>query len=159
MRTRIVAVRHAEPESGSGYADMDLCPLSERGKATHAQTSQHLKKHGLVPTLIYCSPILRAVQTAEIMSEVFAVPYKQEPLLGDAFNASALLGLMPQPGEDQTVILVGHAPTLTAFIHKLIGEEAVPEGICMSGSVIVDFIEPPEFGKGRFVRYYQPIHP
>jgi phosphohistidine phosphatase len=156
MRTRVVAIRHALPEDTDKYIDVDARPLSAKGKKNQQLMSQHLQKEGLIPDLILTSPILRAQQTAEIISQTFNVSYKYEKDLGNEFNGDSLLKKIPDPDKNQTIFLVGHAPTLAQFVHELVGKKVLPQGIPRSGAVVVDFVQKIEKSQGKFVKIYTP---
>ncbi len=155
MSTTIIAIRHAKPKS-EGYADEKLRPLHEEGIATQRTMTQHIADKGYAPTSIYSSPILRAVQTAEILAEKFSLDVNQTEALGYALDRSALLSLIPPPDNNQTLVLVGHAPNLAEFINDLVGEMVLPEGLSKSGTAILSFDEQPGFGKATFVEYLKP---
>ena len=71
MSTTIVIIRHAQPEDPDKYTDDSLRPLTSKGKDIQQLMSQYLKKEGFKPELILTSPLLRARQTAEILSQIF----------------------------------------------------------------------------------------
>ena len=155
MTTRIVAIRHAKPLS-EGYAEDSLRPLSDEGKEVQKQLTEKLYAIGIRPTHILTSPLLRAQQTAQIATDIFEVPFKDEAALGDDFDGNKLLQSLPPPDENATVFLVGHAPTLGDFVNKLVGREALPDGLSKSTAAIVDFEAGVTFGEGTFIDYIKP---
>lgn len=155
MSTRLVAIRHAKPLS-EGYAEDALRPLSEEGKAIQLHAAKQLKDEGIVPTIILSSPLLRAQETAQVITDVFNVPFEDEIALGNDFNQESLLKRIPSPEENQTLFLVGHAPTLGHFINALVGENVLPHGLSKSCAAVVDFKDKVGVGQAKFVSYYQP---
>lgn len=155
MVTTIVAIRHAKPVS-EGYAEDHLRPISEEGKEAQKKLAAHLQEAGIIPNTIWTSPLLRAQQSAEILSEIFAVPYREEPALGNSFDRERILEKIPLPELNQTLFLVGHAPTLPEFVNDLVGEDALPEGLSKSAAAVVTFTDQIEFGHGYFVQVFKP---
>lgn len=156
MSSRAIFIRHAKPLS-SGFADDSERPLSNEGKATQRLSAQKLKELGVSPKHILTSPLLRAIETAEIIAEELGgCPIVKESALGEDFNADELLKKIPGPSSEETLIFVGHAPTLAAFIHQLVGKAVLQGGLSKSAAVIVDFEEEPAFGSGLFIQHIPP---
>ncbi len=156
MLLRIVAIRHAKPKS-EGYADETLRPLSEEGISIQNKMTQHLKGLAIAPHIIYSSPLIRARETAQIISSHFDdLPVISIDALGYDFDSEQILSKMPEPVENKTVFLVGHTPTLGEFVNRLVGEIVIPTGLSKSGAAIVDFRSTPTPGTGEFVGYYTP---
>jgi 2,3-bisphosphoglycerate-dependent phosphoglycerate mutase len=64
----LILLRHGESEANagnsfSGWLDV---PLSERGRAEAAQAGALLVEHGIAPTVVHTSVLVRAVDTADI---------------------------------------------------------------------------------------------
>lgn len=154
MHTRLVAIRHAKPVS-EGNGDETLRILSEEGRAKQKQRMQELLDDGIVPELILCSPLIRARQTAEIVSEFSGnVPIKIHEALGYDFNKDALLTFVNQYAKNKTVFFVGHSPTLSDFVNKLAGKNVTGLGLPVSGTAIIEFPDNIEFGAGTLVGLY-----
>lgn len=156
MLLRIVVVRHAKPYS-EGYADETLRSLSPEGVFLQEKMTLHLKALGIIPDIIFSSPIVRAQETAYLIRQIFGdVEVVTLDALGYDFDEEEILSHLPDPSENQTVYLVGHAPTLEGFASRLVGESILPRGLPTSGALIVDFREPPAFGMGEYAGYYAP---
>lgn len=153
MTITLIAVRHAEPYS-DGHADETLRPLSKNGIATHLSITKQIKKDGYTIDQILTSPILRAKQTAEIMSDAFSVNIKEETALGYDFNSEYLLNQLSS--SSTSTILVGHAPSLAEFVNKLVGNIVLPMGLLKSGAAVITFPNTVAFGEGKFEKYYKP---
>jgi len=152
---RIVLVRHARPESAAA-ADYLGPPLSEEGRKTHAKITEELKQQGIVPTNILSSPLKRAMETAEIMSDVFDdIPVMSVELLDGDHSIEEILDSLDRFQEGETVFLVGHVPNMTELANRL-SPENVTDGVKKSGCVIFDFPEKAALGQGTYVGY---IHP
>ncbi|MEX1013172.1 MAG: histidine phosphatase family protein [Waddliaceae bacterium] len=135
MVTTVIASRHAKAKT-QGYADADLYPLSEEGIEKQNKVALALKNAGYIPTKIYSSPLLRARQTADIFSTLYNIPFEELPALGTEFDGERLCTFIPPPELNQTVLLVGHAPTLAHWINQLIGDEQLP-GLSTSSAAIL----------------------
>jgi 2,3-bisphosphoglycerate-dependent phosphoglycerate mutase len=61
-------------------------PLTEVGKEQARQTALSLKSQSFVFDAILCSPLLRALETAQIINEHFHLPLLTEPLLMEHDN-------------------------------------------------------------------------
>lgn len=155
MNTTIIAIRHAKPLN-TGFADELLRPLSKEGIATQKEVVEKLKKKGYRPNLILCSPILRAVQTAEIISKIFSIDIIETNALGYDFDAEQLLAFFPLPEQNQTIILVGHAPMLAEFVNEMTGKKALPFGLSKSSAAVFAFNHKIQPGSAEFREYIQP---
>lgn len=82
MKTLII-VRHANALSGwEARVNTDAeRPLSPEGIQKAAQTAQALKARAIAPDIILTSPLLRAVQTADTISQTVGGPISKETVL------------------------------------------------------------------------------
>lgn len=136
MSTKLIITRHGDPIN-EGYAD-ELKPLSEKGRLMQRKMAESLKNGGIQPALILTSPLLRAIQSAEILSVVLQVPFVEEPALGVDFDEEVILNRLKQ---SDTLLLVGHMPTLVFLVEKLVGARVLPQGIAKSGVVMLTLDE------------------
>lgn len=163
-------MRHgdADAEIPEGLGD-DARPLTT--KARHAifqhfeQLTDRMKGAGLVLT----SPLVRAVQTAQIL----AIAQRQE------CPVRVVRGLLPdmpvgaleplfEAQHDQAMILVGHQPSMGALAAHLLGMQSFPRSVS-PGTVIAiessrpkvsDGSEPPSPpGAAKLLFYAQPGQP
>ena len=98
--------------------------LSEEGKKDLKKTIIFLKKENLYPEYIYTSPATRATQTAELYSAAFRCPLETEEALR-LFDSQRLVDIV-KAFPLETLLFVGHGPTITEFAQSLVFE-AVPE--------------------------------
>lgn len=156
MLTRIVVIRHAKPCS-EGYVDDTLRPLSEKGKAAQKWMAEQLKEMEIIPSYILTSPFVRAMETAQIISEVYGhIPVISTEHLGDEFDTKKILALITPPENHETIFLVGHAPTLSQFISDMLGSSQSRRELSTSSATLIDFYEIPNLGNGTFSGYYCP---
>ncbi len=71
---KIILIRHGESESNVGINTRKNSPLTQRGKKQVEHLAERLKQYGI--SEIYCSNLIRAEQTAEIISKKIKVPIK-----------------------------------------------------------------------------------
>lgn len=82
---KLVFVRHGQSEKNIlkvKSSTKDRHPLTEEGKTQAKNTAQRLSTHGNFDFII-CSPVLRARQTAEIISEYLHVPVVFDDLISE----------------------------------------------------------------------------
>ncbi|MBU5613778.1 SixA phosphatase family protein [Geomonas azotofigens] len=126
-------VRHAEAIERTPELPEEHRYLTRRGRRRFRKAAKSLATLGTEPDLILTSPLVRAVQTADILAE--RLRYKRElivaPQLSPGFRPEKLdelLKLYPQVTE---IALVGHEPDLGMVTQALFGEEAsltLPKG-------------------------------
>lgn len=152
MTTRIIAIRHAKPLS-AGYAEDAIRPLSDEGRIVQQEMTEKLVVKKYYPNRILTSPLLRAQQTAEIVAEHFGMSPEDEEALGFYFNGDILLSRIKK---DETLVFVGHTPTLGEFVNALVGEMVLPGGLSKSGIAIVEFENEIDYGSGILIEYMKP---
>jgi phosphohistidine phosphatase SixA len=115
---KLILSRHAPQNMDA------LQALSSEGKKLLGKMIRHLKMEGYAPEYIYASPSLRTKETAEIISEAFHCPLEVEEAL-KRYDAQKLLEIV-KAFPQETLLFVGHAPTITEFAQSLVSEP-VPE--------------------------------
>ena len=121
MKT-LVLIRHAHAlPTYQARVDCDaLRPLSPEGQQKAAFTATRLAQLALKPNLIVTSPLVRAVQTAEIIAQALSCPVEQLTELNGLHDEHSVLELLLQRASpQQTLIAVGHNPNMT-YLHQLI---------------------------------------
>ncbi len=132
----IYLVRHAEAlERSEGLAD-ELRHLTPKGRKQAAKQAKRLKKK-LRPELIITSPLVRAVQTAELLAQQLgkkAVVRADACLAGDD-EAEQVQDMIRKLGALKSVMLVGHEPQLSSVAALLLGCEHISplqKGSCLA---------------------------
>jgi phosphohistidine phosphatase len=96
-------------------------PLLPEGEIQAANMGKVLKKSDIKPIKIFCSPRLRALQTAQIIGRAFAI----EPRVTDAcnfhFNVNYAFELVHGMDENVEVLFVGHNPSMSEIVNDLTG--------------------------------------
>lgn len=106
--TRVLLVRHARAEPYGSVPDDAQRPLTEEGRARFARGVRGLERLDLALERVYTSPLLRALETAELMA----------PLLADTDGETVVAAGLGRPPaaslfdelEDASLALVGHEP-------------------------------------------------
>lgn len=117
-------VRHAEAIDRTVEVPEDHRFLTVRGRKRFRKVAESLVESGIKPDIILTSPLIRAVQTADILAE--ALHYREElqvtPLLSPGFGPESLeelLKILPQGAE---IVLVGHEPDFGELAQALLSE-------------------------------------
>ena len=131
-------------------------PLSERGREETTISANGMKRLGVKPTVILHSPLVRAEQTAEILTSVFSLP-EQNVIVSDLRATKGDRILLLHEIKERTesnndeIILVGHLPDLGELITYLVWGEPIKEiPIKKSGVAMIEF-DTAHIGSGRGV--------
>lgn len=114
-------LRHAEAEdTPPGRTDADR-RLTEKGMRRSREAGVALHALGVEVDLILTSPLVRAVQTAELASEALGAPVEQASTIAGRLTLASLQDLLEEHGSPGQVMLVGHEPDFSAMVGELIG--------------------------------------
>ena len=119
---KLYFLRHAHADPG---ADDDARPLSEKGKAQCTQLGQFCHRASIVFDAAYTSPLRRARQTADLVLQITNAEHtltveETEALLNEVSLKEFHNFLDSLPGQ-KSILLVGHAPSLTDWVRHLTG--------------------------------------
>ena len=120
---QLILVRHAAAiDRDIGVAD-DRRYLTPEGRGFFRKTARTMRDQGLAPDLILTSPLLRAVQTADILAErlKYSGPLVVADELEPGFDLPGLERLLAKLGEVHAVCFVGHEPDLSQLVVTLLG--------------------------------------
>ncbi|WP_281290116.1 SixA phosphatase family protein [Rhodoligotrophos appendicifer] len=118
-------LRHAK----SSWAD---APLSDRdrpltGRGREAAVTMGLFMTGLrpLPSLILCSPAMRARETCELSRRAFPSPVDVQVVeeLYDFGDGSAIIGVVRAQEDVSPILVIGHNPSMEEAALKLVGAE------------------------------------
>ncbi len=123
MKT-IILVRHANAAARRRhFTDLER-ELTPGGERKAKRTAVSLKRRGIEPSLLISSPAHRAMETAQIAAGVFNYPLDRivmNPVVYEPRDAGALFTTVREIGdENDTVMLVGHNPSLEDFAANLV---------------------------------------
>lgn len=116
-------LRHGRAGQSPGGFDDSARPLTAEGKKEIRNAARFLKKRKIRFDAIATSPLVRARETAEIVSRVTGtggdtVVWDE---LGPGGDPDTLCYRASQYREDAVLLLVGHEPSLSGFLSRIIG--------------------------------------
>ncbi len=120
---QIFLVRHAEAVDETLALRDPHRHLTDRGRAQARALGDRLRWHDCHPTHVWSSPLVRAVQTAELVASVIDPDLRVEvlpSLAPDGVAREVVAAVQALPGEAH-VLLVGHEPALSGVGALLIG--------------------------------------
>lgn len=101
----LILWRHADAENGSHDSERSL---TEKGIKQAARMAKWLRARLPENAVVLASPAKRAQQTARAL----ASDYKTVMEIGTSASAKDVLLACGWPGDERTVVVVGHQPTL-----------------------------------------------
>jgi phosphohistidine phosphatase len=111
-------IRHAEAVEGSQNLPDEWRYLTRKGRATIIKMRSRIAKHGPKPSVIITSPLVRAVQTAEILAEKLGK--KNTVIATGLLNADAdieqFIKHLKKQNDDDCMMIVGHEPFLGSLV-------------------------------------------
>lgn len=119
---RLILLRHAKSDWYSGVpGDFDR-PLAARGRKDAPRVGKWMKKNGIVPELILCSPAVRTRETlAAVNSRLGAGNVVYEDAIYGA-SLGDLLGLVEEYGPGcGNLMITGHNPGMDELLCFLCG--------------------------------------
>ena len=124
---KLYFLRHAAALDG---ADDAKRPLSPTGWRQARKLGRALRRTGIEFDLAFTSPLVRAKQTVEavlgITNEAHPLRAQEVPALLNATEADTFTDWMARlPADAGHVLLVGHEPSLSARVRRLLGVERV----------------------------------
>jgi phosphohistidine phosphatase len=119
---RIYLVRHSEAVDRVPPMPDAARYLSARGRVSFREMARRFRDAGGLPTRILTSPLIRAVQTAEILSE--ALRYDgdiiPDPRLSPGFDVAKLGSVLDDCPSEKEIAFVGHEPDLGDILTRLL---------------------------------------
>jgi len=118
-------MRHAiaVTRGSAGFSDDSKRPLTPEGKRKMREIAEGLTRMGFGVDWIVTSPLVRSVETAEIVAEVLGsnVPMDFCDALRPGGSAEALIAFLAKRPNRKRVLVVGHEPDLSEMAARLIG--------------------------------------
>ena len=154
----LILVRHADAAPADGYADDSLRPLTRKGREVQAQVAKALKTMGIAPDRIFCSPRVRAVETAQITAEGLGASEPEElRVLDGGFPTAELVRALDRFGPDGTLMCVGHEPDMGIWAAELLSGEARMRVRFRKSAVLgLSFDGLPALGGATLQYFYRP---
>lgn len=149
---KLLVVRHADAMSAadalrSNTDDFDR-PLTPKGVRQIHEASERLARMVQAPKRIFHSPLLRAVQTAEVLGEAWP---GAELVLCDALIPPVVgARILEALGDSGDTVLVGHEPELGKLAAWLMTGVAEPLfSFEKGGAALISFSGQPRQGAGK----------
>jgi phosphohistidine phosphatase len=119
---RLYIVRHAEAIERGGTVPESHRYLTPKGRDYFRKTSRQMIRKGAIPDCILSSPLIRAVQTADILAEEigFRGPLIVTDKLAPGFGRAGLRVILSKCADAKEVALVGHEPDLGDLVTSLL---------------------------------------
>lgn len=160
MRTFLLRHAIAAPHDADRYPDDAQRPLTPHGRERMERAARGLKALEGRLDLILTSPLVRALETARILSRAFRpnVDIKVlRPLSPGGGAGGVIAGLSALPA-NTTVVLVGHEPDLSRLAGAFVLEhrDALRAEFKKGGVCRIDFDGVPRLGDGRLVYLLPP---
>jgi phosphohistidine phosphatase len=118
---KLILVRHAAAVERSSEISEETRYLTSEGRVCFRKSSRTMLKNGVEPSVIITSPLLRAVQTADILAEslCFNGPLVVRGEMRPGFNMPKLQRILDDYRTVDELVLVGHEPDLSGIIVSL----------------------------------------
>ena len=134
-------------------------PLTDRGVKRVSQVAAGLKWLEVQPTYIFSSPLIRALETADILQASMTIPSaikRVDELLPDA-NPERLLALFRDLPPECCALCVGHEPHLgSAASVMLTGKSSTAFPFKKAGASLIELSSPPKIGRGVLRWWLEP---
>jgi len=132
---RIYLVRHSEAVDRVPPMPDAARYLSARGRVSFREMARRFRDAGGLPTRILTSPYVRAVQTAEILSETlrYGGEVVVDPRLSPGFDVAMLNAVLDGCPCEREIAFVGHEPDLGGILSRLL---SLPQGYAMRKGAI-----------------------
>ncbi len=154
-------MRHgiAVTRASTGLSDDAKRPLTPEGKKKMKEVAEGLVRLGFRPDWVVSSPLVRAVETAEIVAESLgtSVPLDFCDAVSPGGSEEALIGFLAKQANRRRVLVVGHEPDLSALAARLIGAGRHANlAFKKGGCCLITFNEFPPKSPGQLVWWLTP---
>jgi phosphohistidine phosphatase len=122
---KLIVIRHAAAIERTPQVLEEHRYLTPEGREFFRKTACTMAKKGIKPDLVLSSPLLRAVQTADIFAETiaFSGPLIITDELSPGFDLPGFRRLADSFGEFTEIAIVGHEPDLSSMVSLLLSIE------------------------------------
>ncbi|HET6421284.1 MAG TPA: phosphohistidine phosphatase SixA [Geobacteraceae bacterium] len=118
---KLIIIRHAEAVAKTPDVSEEWRYLTPEGRVFFRKTARTMVEKGVSPDLILTSPLIRAVQTADILAETLSYdgPLLAVNDLAPGFDITDLENILAEYRSVNELVLVGHEPDLSDLIVSL----------------------------------------
>lgn len=154
-------MRHgiAVERGATGFTDDSKRPLTPEGAKKMQEIARGLMRLGLELDWIVSSPLVRALETAKIVTEELAcgAPLDTCDELRPGGSAESLIAFLAKHAERKRVLVTGHEPDLSELAGRLLGAgRRVNLALKKGGCCLIAFDEFPPKSPGRLVWWLTP---
>jgi phosphohistidine phosphatase len=124
MTMRVYFMRHGDAGDKRSWAGPDAeRPLSELGIERTTAAAKHFEHTGFRPTKILTSPLVRSLQTANLVESTLGVPglVEIDRRLDLSFDMRAFRHILKENADEERLLLVGHDPSFSMVIEAIMG--------------------------------------
>jgi phosphohistidine phosphatase SixA len=151
----IYFLRHADAEADQG-SDFNR-KLTSKGLAQAEKVAKFCVRNGLLPDVILSSPVVRARQTAEILSQSTGMTPTLVDWLACGMEPRTLLQEIKAFKDKIHIFLVGHEPDFSSSIAALIGHPDANAIMVKKSSLTAVDMAWIESGSGS-IQFSIPVH-
>ena len=121
----LYVVRHALAADAAADGD-EARHLTDAGRQRTLKAAEGMRALGIELDLILTSPLARAVETAELIATTYAIGLTPRVLmeLATGITPGDAVAALAHYGRNDSVMIVGHEPQLSALISILLTGEA-----------------------------------
>jgi len=154
-------MRHgvAVTRGSAGFSDDSKRPLTSEGKRDMRDIAAGLLRLGFDVEWIVSSPLVRALETAEIVAESLGnnAPVDFSEALRPGGSPEALLNSLAKHNSRKRVLVVGHEPDLSQLAARLVGAGRHANlKLKKGGCCLITFDEFPPKSPGQLVWWLSP---
>ncbi|BCS55947.1 phosphohistidine phosphatase SixA [Geobacter sp. SVR] len=149
-------IRHAEAVEASATLPEEWRYLTDKGRETIEGVARRLPESGKSCTII-SSPLVRAVQTAQIVAEKCGRKCSLEIsglLLPNAAVEQLVRFLLERGSGTRSIMVVGHEPQLSALVARLLQHEEIQ--LKKAGCVVLEVNQTRPENPAAFYSYVTP---
>jgi phosphohistidine phosphatase len=144
---KLLLLRHATavPSGAPGVLDEER-RLTPRGKRRFRKAARGLARVLARPEALFSSPLVRALETAEIAAKAWGrIRPTPEPLLAGGEPEAVMQMLAGHPAAqatDAVIALVGHEPHVSRLLGHLVGGAGEGLAFKKGGAALIDVLDP-----------------
>src|SRR5258708_4535082 len=143
------------------FPDDDRRPITPEGRKKQTAIARAMKRMGITFDYLVTSPLDRAVQTAEVLAEVYGL--EEAPTVNEALGHTCtprnVLKVLVKFPPRESVALVGHEPAFSQVASALVSKDGdLHFELKKSGVIGIGFPGAPELGKGTLLYLLKPGH-
>lgn len=151
---KVILIRHAVAQDRERYSELhsedSLRPLTEKGYRQMIKAARGLREIAPELAMVVSSPFTRALQTADVISSVYGtLPLIRKDSLAPGGRLEDTVTWLQSLPQDQTIVLVGHEPNLSALACQLLsGNGHIFLSLQKGSALMVDFHDELTVGGG-----------